>query len=35
LEEFVRAFEEGVDLKDILKRKIDAAIVNKDPFVDW
>jgi restriction system protein len=35
LEEFVRGFEEGIDLKDILKRKIDAAIINKDPFVDW
>jgi hypothetical protein len=33
LEEFVRALEQGTELKEILKQKIDAAIINKDPFV--
>lgn len=31
LDEFVRALEEGTDLTEILHRKIDAAIINKDP----
>lgn len=32
LEEFVRALEEGIDLAEILHGKIDAAIINKNPF---
>ena len=35
LEEFVRALEQGIELNDILKRKIDAAIINKNPFLSW
>lgn len=33
LDEFVRALEEDIDLIEILHRKIDAAIINKDPFL--
>ena len=32
LDEFVRALEEGVNLSDILHGKIDAAVIQKNPF---